>query len=694
MTTDMVKPANRANRPGGAVNDPHQAQPWDFGAWTNPAIGGPVVWVTGVVLHMFDIDWYWPLLAGLGFTTSFYAAARSRRLRRLGVVYTVASSLVATGWLTYATQVLTFDVFDLAGSTLRHVIAGVVTAIPMLVVYALLIRDAGQARVGAYLASHDAATSGDEPHVWEQITKAAGIKKWIVATEPIVSADAITVTMRIQPGGTTYRQAIAQIDALELACNAPFPGAIRLEQPRGQGVATVVIRQALRSTLEEIVPAPPVPDQPRSILEPLVDSRFDDGEMSGRVHAYQTVITLGQRDSGKTGLQNMRVDAYAQMSDVFMLYVDFKEGRFLRPWLTPVALGQVDTPVFGGIGTTVHTVDMMLNGLLAIGASRAASTTGDKITPTPSLPAIRLGIDEIADLLSNQNYQHIAAKLIHVVRKLRSEGIDIDIASQRGTMSFLGAAARDLLSQATIVDLLRVDSAAEVYNALSIPADRLGSVDPTRFEYPGTKLTLARGSRLAAARTMLISSDAIPARAAHYAPWRPGLEASAIAAADKATGGAWSRMMAYQTDEARAVLAASAAAAGDQAAADRWSNGHQPTINTTVDTPEQAPVSTPATDATETRTRFIEEHGAEAWEKAQGRMALIAMRTIIGDQEHMLTKDLIDRLASADAPRWGYLTPRALATLVSHHGVDPVPIRAENNARGYTRAAVEAAFDM
>ena len=66
MTTDMVNQSTAANRPGGAVNDPHQAQPWDFGAWTNPAIGGPVVWVTGVVLHMFDIDWYWPLLAGLG----------------------------------------------------------------------------------------------------------------------------------------------------------------------------------------------------------------------------------------------------------------------------------------------------------------------------------------------------------------------------------------------------------------------------------------------------------------------------------------------------------------------------------------------------------------------------------------------------------------------------------------------------
>ena len=261
-------------------------------------------------------------------------------------------------------------------------------------------------------------------------------------------------------------------------------------------------------------------------------------------------------------------------------------------------------------------------------------------------------------------------------------------------MSFLGAAARDLLSQATIVDLLRVDSARRSLQRTvhtRRPA-RLGRSDQVRVSRHQTDSCqrFEIGRRPHHAHQQRRHSR--PRRALRAVAAR--LEASAIAAADKATGGAWSRMMAYQTDEARAVLAASAAAAGDQAAADRWSKGHQPTINTTVDTPEQAPVSTPATDATETLPDSSRNTVLRRGRKLKAGWRSSRCAPSIGDQEHMLTKDLIDRLASADAPRWGDLTPRALATLVSHHGVDPVPIRAENNARGYTRAAVEAAFDM
>lgn len=661
-------------------------QEWDFGAWTNPLTGAPLVYVVGVALHMLGVSPAWPLIAGVLFGVAFYGAALARGLRRLGVVYTLASAGVATTWLTYACVVLTFDVHDWT-KTLSHVIAGAVITLPLAVVWALLIRDAGRAIQEKWAQ----AAAAERSHAyWEKACASAGIKDW--HTQKVVkNADATTVDMRIKPGGTTYAQALTRTDALELALDANFNGAVRIERPQGKGVACVQIRLARKSTLAEPVPAPDVAAAPQSILEPIADARFDDGQTSSRVHAYQTVITLGQRDSGKTGLQNMRVDAYAACNDVLLLGVDFKEGRWLRPWLEPYALGTASKPVFAGVGASVAAVDMMLDGLLAIGDYRAGTGGGDKITPTPQQPAIRLEIDEIADLLADPRHQAVAAKLVKVVRKLRSEGIDVDLASQRGTMSFLGSAARDLLSQATIVDLLRVDSAAEVYNALSIPADKLGSVDPTTFEHPGTKLTLARGARLAAARTYLLPPEDVPVRAFAYADRRPNLEPGAIAAADKATRGEFSRMLAFDTPDARALL---------HAAAGHTTHHNHDTDNDDAETTSTAtaPPRSPAPTAGGTmRDQLIAAHGEtegdRIWHKAKGRMALIAMRTLLAGCEYKLTRDVLDGLAAADPPRWGDLDAKTLAGLVGQFDVEPVQIRAENNARGYRRTDVEEAFN-
>ncbi|MFD0557119.1 uncharacterized protein DUF3631 [Stackebrandtia endophytica] len=678
-TTELVKP--RQQRPRTNAPRPSADEQWDFGGWSSPFLGAPIVYTIGVFLYVLEVDWYWPALAGLGFAAPFYASARARGLRQLGVIYTLVASGVATVWLIYASQVLTFNVLELLG-TLHHMIAGIVISVPLLVVWLIMVRDAGRARVATYLAGHEQATSknDDEPQVWEQITKAAGIKKWLVTAEPEVTKDAITVPMQIQPGGTTYREAIARIDALELAANAAFPGAIRLEQPRGQGVATVLIRQALRSTLADEVPAPPVPDEPRSILEPLVDSRFDDGAISGRIHAYQTCVTIGKRNSGKTGLQHVRIDAYASMDDCMLWGVDFKEGRLLIPWLTPFALGLTDRPVFDWAGTSPVTVAKMVEALHAIGGARGAAIPGEKVIPTAALPALRLNLDEIATLAADPTHQRTTQRFLRLVSKRRTEGIDADVATQRGTISFLGPGARDLLSQAGIVDLLKVDSAAEVFNALSVPAEKLGSVDPTTFEHPGTKLSIADGDRLAAARTIRLRIEDIPDRALHYAPWRPRLDALSTEAAGAAYAKRW------DTDEARSLLYQAAKQAGDDTAARRWLSD-QPALNTDQEettTTSQAPVVVSPgitfDDTTQTRVN--------------ARIAAAALRTAIGDEDFILTKDAIDTLANANPTRWGSLDARSLATMMKEIGVEPAVNLGPKNQRGYTKTALDDAFDM
>ncbi|CAM3310789.1 hypothetical protein [Stackebrandtia soli] len=711
----MLSIAGRANRDtkqaaatGGRqitladVPDPKEpvfgTEEWDAGAWTNPVLAAPVVYVVGGISYMTGIGWGWPAIAGAVLTASFAGAAINRGIKKLGVMYTSASVLAATAWTTYAARVPTFDIFDLGGTTLTHLIALGVITLPLLVVWSMLVRDAGRARVTAYQKARAVEARRD---AWSESLAAAGVKGWTLQKES-KSEIAVSALMRIAPGGTTFADARSRRDALDIAFRAPFPGAVRVERPQGiKDVSIVLITKALKSAFAEPIPMPPVVDEPRSILDPLDDGLHEDGEVGARVHAYQTVATIGRRDAGKSGLTNVRIDRYLSCKDVILWGVDFKKGRFTAPWLAPYAVGDVEAPAFDWVVSTPQAVRDMVDALHRIGDHRAEHGSGDKVAVSAATPAIRLIIDEIADLTGNHAFAEVARRLARVVSKLRSEGIDIDFATQRGTGSFLGDVGRDLLSQSTIVDLLQVDSATEIYNAITVPSATLEFVDPTRFEEAGTVVTLAKKARMAARRAYYLTTDAIPARSAQYSTWRPVLEPGAAAAAGPAYARRWS------TPEARALLVKAARDAGRDfaprhatnppTAADRQeepAREHATTATTTTtSTTATAPTATEGDDLG-LRDDLIDDHGNTDGNRKYvlilGRMILHAARSIMDDRgaTALPTRDLIDALAVIDPDKFGDLTPKSLAAAVKHYGVSSTQLGGAKNPKGYRRADI------
>ncbi|MEU5874695.1 hypothetical protein AB0A73_24415 [Glycomyces sp. NPDC047369] len=669
---------------------------WDVAAWSNPVTGVLVLYIVGIILYVAGLPWSLVLAIGIVAGATLTWTVRKAGFRPLGVAYTAACSAVAAAWSAYASTTLTFNVFEIQ-QTLTHlgVLGG--ACLPLAIVYALLLAGEARSHQARYLAQQ---TVNQRRTGTAAAVAKAGIKGWTMVSEG-ASEDRMVADFEIEPGGTTFRQALGLVEALEIALRAPFRGAVRLEQPRGYHVGRVRLTCARRSILADVLPMPPVPADPRSILDPLAVGAFEDGEPAAEVYAYQTTSSIGQRDAGKTGLQNVMIDNYASCADCLVWIIDFKEGSVVRHWLEPFAKGQRPTPVFDWVGFTAADVLAMAFELDRIAGIRARARRGDKIRPDMDLPAIRLMIDEIADLTADAMTDPLKAKavdlLIRVVRKHRSEGLDIDFYSQRATMSFLGPRARDLLSQTGIKNILRVDSASEVFNTLTISGADLGGVDPAGFTEPGSVLTLARGSRKAARRTYYLPTEDIPERAKHYAMFRPALEDAAAAGATRAYRDRWSnpRMAAFldaiRDDTPLTLDHAEAEAPTPSAPAAAAPAG------SAVAVPEPGG---PRNDLLRLRAvlhaRFGTDDGEARYGLARGKVALRVIANHIKATGHDAapTRDLLAVLDAADTGFAG-LDSRGLAALAAPYGVEPVQLgRAwEGNPRGYRLADTVAGLD-
>ncbi|MGH3659223.1 MAG: DUF3631 domain-containing protein, partial [Micromonosporaceae bacterium] len=386
--------------------------------------------------------------------------------------------------------------------------------------------------------------------------------------------------------------------------------------------------------------------------------------------------------------------------------VDFKQGSVAKPYLAPYAAGQVDKPALDWVVTDIGGLEAMLDALDRIGNARAARRVGDKLTPTQATPALRLDVDEVADVLSDPANDRVARKLVKALRKHRSECIDEDLATQRGTMSFLGAYARDIGSQVGVINVFKLDTPGEVWNTLGVTKDRIGGVDPSTFEHPGTMLTIAAGTRQAPIKVFRVEHDEIPGFARACADRRPVLEPVDAEAAGPAYALRW------QTPQARALLVASARYIGADFRP-RHATGDaevipirtRPTTENEKEEPATIVAPTAAVPVNVTsidiRDRLINQFGAEEgakrYQRVVGARALHAMRAILTDTAGgvLPTRDLIDRMAARDTNQWGDLTAKRLGMLLESFGVQSIQLgrHFEGNPRGYRLADVATALD-
>ncbi|HEY3503390.1 MAG TPA: hypothetical protein VGN37_11490 [Actinocatenispora sp.] len=693
------------------------SQEWGFGGWSNPGTTALAVYVIGVLLHLIGVSAWWVLLAGLVFTITFVVATMAKHTRVLGIAYAGTIAATITGWLTYAAGHTTFTVHDWA-STRDHLLALAIGALPFGVVYGVLVRGRTEAEATAKAAEERLI---GERKYWHEACAKAGIQKWYYVDKR-ATAGGTAVTMSIRPGGTPYGQALASLARLEVALQAPYPGSIRIE--RGSHAGEVTVFRNERNMLAELLPMP-VDTSRRSITDPIGAGLFEDQDPAEVEYLYRSSLNIGQRDGGKSNYGNVRLLSFQRCDDVLHWVVDFKQGSVAKPYLAPYAAGQVERPAFDWVATTVGELEQMLDAADRIANGRAARRSGDKVRPSHRQPAIRLDIDEVADLTAGSETdpikRRVTAKLIQLIRKHRSECVDVDLSTQRATMSFLGPWARDIGTQVTILITFKLSDPAEVYNTLGVDRARLGGVDPSTFEYSGTMLVDAPAMRKAPSKAYRVADDdpdnprVIPDFVRQCAQYRPVLEPDAVNDAGPAYARRW------HTDNARNLLVAAARAIGADFKPAHLSAGaadaevsplHRPTDSEQPTTAAPAPVPTagglpplpPKPDRHKFRDRLIaqfgHDEGVKRWTRAEGHVALTAMKAIITDAGAgaMPTRELLSALAARDTDRWGDLNPNRLAKLLADFDLGSEQLGAgqgpwDGNPHGYRLAAIQHAIE-
>lgn len=688
------------------------SQEWGFGHWSNPGTAALAVYVIGVLLHLIDVSAWWVLLAGVVFTITFVVSTMAKHTRVLGIGYSGAISAAVTGWLTYAAGHTTFTVYDWA-STRDHLLALAIGALPFGIVYGVLVRGRTEAEATAKQAEQRLI---GERKYWHEACAKAGIQKWFYE-EKTETAGGVAVTMKIRPGGTPYGQALACLPRLEVALQATYDGAIRIE--RGAHAGEAVIYRNERNMLAELLPMPTDVSR-RSITDPVGAGSFEDQDPADVEYQYRSSLNIGQRDGGKSNYGNVRLLSFQRCDDVLHWVVDFKQGSLAKPYLAPYAAGQVERPAFDWVATTVGELEQMLDAADRIANGRAARRSGDKVRPSHRQPAIRIDIDELADLTagaeSNPAKRRVAEKLVRILRKHRSECVDVDLSTQRATMSFLGPWARDIGTQVTILITFKLSDPAEVYNTLGLDRSRLGGVDPSKFEYPGTMLIDAPGMRKAPSKAYRVADDdpdhpaVIPDFVRQCAAYRPVLEPEAIADAGPAYARRW------HTDNARNLLVAAARAIGAD-----FKPAHLADSDTGDDA-EIIPINHHTSDATDLQTtaapverpavptrhrfrdmligQFGHDEGTKRWNRAEGAAALMAMKDAIttAGAGAMPTRELLSALAARDTDRWGELNPNRLAALLADFDIKANQLGVgqgpwDGNPRGYRLTDIETAIE-
>lgn len=653
------------------------ASEWPYGRWSNPLFAAFEIYVCGILVKSFGISTEYIIGAGAAFVATISLVSLAKHVRRLGLAYGAALATAVTCWLAWASRNTTFSIHD-AEATKRSMMIVAIGAIPFAVVYAMLLHD----KVKAVKTAANAATAKNETNTdveyWAGVTSNAGIKKWELVSEQ-ETANGVIAHMRILPGGTSYRQSLGSVDRLETNIGVDYAGAVRIVRGDKMNLADIVVNDVNMLATDVNYVVDPTPS---SITRPIQIGIHETGDVAQTVYAWCSTSTFGQREGGKSNYQNVTVAGFARCPDVIIFMVDFKSGSVAKPWLAPYAAGIVDKPIIDWVVLTPDGVDDMCDTLIRIGASRASRRTGDKIKIGPATPTIRILIDEIADLLADNKWSHVANKLMLILRKLRSEGIDIDIFSQRGTMSFLGSHGRDFQSQTRTTVLFRLDNAGELYNSIGLPKDRLGGVDPSTFEYPGTALVITRDVQRAPVKIYRIEDSQIIEAAQVYAQFRPELPAADSAVAGVAYERRWS------TPEMRTLLASAAQLVGGQynpAHVDHDRNDAQiialPSRIDDVDDDISDDVDeTPVSDSTK-----LQRYNT-------ARSILTTMDLFMARVQAMPTATVLDHLARRN-PEWASMSPKALATYLRLVKLEPKRLGGEygHGTRGYVTAEVRAA---
>ncbi len=433
------------------------------------------VWLTGVIAAVAAAAAVIPVLARTG-----PGAAAG---------YTLACALAAGGWLIYAAVAS-------PGTWIAITAAAVLTA-------ALGLLHPAVRRHQRYLAEEARRRAEEERRKadarrWPDLLDGLG-HPGIAFRGQAETRSGQTIRLGLPANGKVRYGTLAEAaERIEIAARLRR-GAVRVE--RGGRADEVFLHVSERDVLAESIPLPG-DSQPLTVNRPLPVGLHEDGTACTITLREVAALIVGLRGSGKSNLINVLIAQLSRCADTVIFMIDLKGGRTALPWLRPWLDGRATRPVIDWVATTREEAERMLRAVLrGIDARAHSGAGGEKITPSPVLPAVILIVEEVAVIfgmnsgprtsLEGTTNATLAGLGAQVTQLGRSEAIDPVLVTQRGAVTMIGSA--DLKSQCALRIGLGVATEADA--RLVIPDDLHIAADLARLAHPGSGIVQSRDGR-------------------------------------------------------------------------------------------------------------------------------------------------------------------------------------------------------
>ncbi len=334
-----------------------------------------------------------------------------------------------------------------------------------------------------------------------------------------------TIRLGLPPSGKVRYGTLAEAtERIEIAARLRR-GAVRVE--RGGRADEVLLHVAERDVLAETIALPDDP-QPATVNRPLPVGLHEDGTICTVTLREVAALIVGLRGSGKSNLINVLIAQLSRCADTVIFMIDLKGGRTALPWLRPWLDGRATRPVIDWVATTREEAERMLRAVLrGIDARAHSGAGGEKITPSPDLPAVILIVEEVAVIfgmnsgprtsLEGTTNATLAGLGTQVTQLGRSEAIDPVLVTQRGAVTMIGSG--DLKSQCALRIGLGVATEADA--RLVVPDDLHIAADLARLAHPGSGIVQSRDGRPVPVKFYRLDHDRIAGLAEQSGPTRP-----------------------------------------------------------------------------------------------------------------------------------------------------------------------------
>ncbi|MFF7779489.1 hypothetical protein ACFZCG_34330 [Streptomyces tanashiensis] len=388
----------------------------------------------------------WALAVGTAGAIGHTVSTLRERLSARTITLRASSWLLGAGWTTWAmaTGPLTWT----ALGSLAVLGVGIGTAARS----TALFEDARELELIAIADRQVAAEIQAERRTlaaeWvERIQRVSGITVTVLAIEKWPTATGFTIDAEL-PGATTYDQ-IAK-DSARLSADARLPHGCTVAATPGIHQGRVLIDVSTVNVLVGEV-GYPMDYSPLSIHTGIPWGIRSDGREVPVFLREQCGLAVGPTGSGKTNFVHTILAGFARATDVLTWVIDLNAGSAGLPWVRP-ALNNTSggEPVRPGVDWVAASYDeamLMLDAAVKVGKHRKvayqdlmAQANTDLLPVSAQIPQIMLVIDEGAEILASNDPQmrKLAAKILEVIRLLRSMGLRTVLTALGATSSVLG----------------------------------------------------------------------------------------------------------------------------------------------------------------------------------------------------------------------------------------------------------------